>query len=120
MPSYVKALAKPLITDAMRSVALLTPNISDVAVPTCDCPDHQGGVHWCKHVAALSFQILQFCEANPFYPFFLRGVDMHKLGKEWILAQNGHTIGKKKSARVVVVIDDPDARARPRPSPPGA
>ena len=38
---------------------------------------------------------------------------MHKLGKEWILAQNGHTIGKKKSARVVVVIDD-DSDCEPR------
>ena len=31
---------------------------------------------WCKHVAALGYELINRCEVDAFYPFKLRGFDL--------------------------------------------
>ena len=46
-----------------------------MASASCNCGDFAPD-RWCKHVAAVGYQLVTFCEVDPFYPFFLRQLDI--------------------------------------------
>ena len=41
----------------------------------CSCHDFLDEA-WCKHVAALGYELINRCHVNPFYPFELRAFDV--------------------------------------------
>ena len=48
---------------------------------SCDCNDHTRG-GWCKHVAALSFELVQWSEVRPLWLLLALGIDMEVLHEE--------------------------------------
>ena len=75
----VTDLAEPLI-NALACLPIIPQACSQVATATCTCGDFRPDA-WCKHVAAVGFQIIKFCETDPFYPFYLRQLDVAELAK---------------------------------------
>ena len=49
-----------------------------IASATCTCGDFSDDA-WCKHVAAIGYHIVNSCEIDPFYPFYLRQLDIAEL-----------------------------------------
>ena len=47
---------------------------------TCTCNDYTGG--WCKHVAALSFALVEWCECRPPLLLVSLGIDLSLLHQE--------------------------------------
>ena len=50
-------------------------NWSQAATARCSCHDFLDEA-WCKHVAALGYELINRCHVNPFYPFELRAFDV--------------------------------------------
>ena len=48
---------------------------------SCDCNDHTRG-GWCKHVAALSYSLVQWSERRPLWLLLALGIDMEVLHEE--------------------------------------
>ena len=74
-PGKGAALAQQLMEALDGSALEMMPQ---VATATCTCKDFAPAT-WCKHVAALGFQLIHFCETDPFYPFYLRQLDLKGL-----------------------------------------
>ena len=70
-------LAEALIK-SLDSLPILPHTCTHVASATCSCSDFAPD-KWCKHVAAVGYQLVAFCEADPFYPFYLRRMDIAQL-----------------------------------------
>lgn len=66
-------LAEPLVR-ALPNLNIIPQACSQVAEASCTCGDFAPGL-WCKHVAAIGYQLVHFCEMDPFYPFFLRQLE---------------------------------------------
>lgn len=77
-PGKGAALAEQLIKALDGTTLDMMPR---VVTATCTCNDLCNDVQWCKHIAALGFQLVHFCEVDPFYPFSLRQLDLKGLHK---------------------------------------
>ena len=47
------------------------------ATASCQCLDYKSNQEWCKHIAALAYVVIERCDADPFYPFELRGFNLY-------------------------------------------
>ena len=72
-------LAEPLIK-ALSCLPIVPDVCSQVASAHCTCQDFHPHKWW-KHVAAVGYQIIHFCETDPFYPFYLRQLDVCAIAK---------------------------------------
>ena len=73
----VTDLAEPLIK-ALASLPIVPHACAQIASATCTCGDFSDDA-WCKHVAAVGYHIINSCEIDPFYPFYLRQLDIAEL-----------------------------------------
>jgi len=76
-PPAVKRLVETLIK-ALHLLPIIPQVCCQVAAATCNCGDFAPDA-WCKHVAAIGFQIIRSCELDPLYPFFLRQLNMDSM-----------------------------------------
>ena len=52
-------------------MAIIPTAWTQAATASCTCGDFGPGA-WCKHVAALGYELISRCEVDAFYPFKLR------------------------------------------------
>ena len=64
------AIAQNLI-ESVTNVAIIPTAWTQAATASCTCGDFGPGA-WCKHVAALGYELISRCEVDAFYPFKLR------------------------------------------------
>ena len=75
-PGKGAALAEQLIKALDGSTLESMPHVASV---DCTCSDLHTPDKWCKHIAALGYQLIQCCAADPFYPFYLRQLNLKGL-----------------------------------------
>ena len=112
----MKSLAKPIMlaAQAVGGLPAGADDFNELVKPTCNCHDHQSGATWCKHAAALARNTFLFCEADPFYPFSLFGMDIERLAQDIKEMESA----AQKRGRVIVVVDsDGEELAPPAPAP---
>lgn len=82
----------------------LVPNVwSQCATATCTCHDFMPN-KWCKHVAAIAYDLIGKCEGDPFYPFILRQLDMKSICDRPAKRARDQPIAPNKA--ICVIIDD--------------
>lgn len=92
-------LAEPLIK-ALSGLPIVPQVCSKIASATCTCGDFTPD-RWCKHVAAVGYQIIHWCEVDPFFPFTLRTLDVKPLS-------NGHQHKRRREPEVISLVDSED------------
>ena len=63
-------IAQNLI-ESVTNVAIIPAAWTQAATASCTCGDFAPNA-WCKHVAALGYELINRCEVDAFYPFKLR------------------------------------------------
>ena len=92
-------LAKPLM-NCMKVFGngigdIIPPRMGDTAEAACTCLDFEQG-QWCKHVVCLGYQIISFCEVDPFYPFTLKQINMDRFCR---VLKEAHAAQSRKRGR---------------------
>ena len=96
------SLAEPLIGTLARGVQIIPPAWTQLVTATCNYGDFAPDA-WCKHIAAIGYQIIHSCELDPYYPFQLRQLDLTALT---------HASQKKRArAPDVICLSDDDDEA---------
>ena len=62
--------------DVPHHIAIIPAQWSLAASASCACLDFKRDQAWCKHIGALAYEVITRCEADPFYPFELRGFNL--------------------------------------------
>ena len=74
------------LMDAVTNVKIIPDVWTQGASPRCSCPDFAPD-KWCKHVAALGYELINRCEVDSFYPLKLRGIDIAGMLRKRVRSQ---------------------------------